>query len=310
MLTRVTQHLQEVATEAAWRQWDAVGSFASSKRKATAIIDPEALVLLSLILREKEHRLWDVLSWWAIHRSRLLSVQRMKNVSRAYPEPAHQKLKEFVYLALREGKDFRWKSLPASAPSLPARPKKGTEPAAPLLEPSSLMLRMRLGLGVGIKADLLSVLVGLEERPATVKALAYATAYAPRAIRRAADELAEAQLIRTYNTKEASLGSYYLDANKWRNLMGINSPGPRWRYLHSIFAFVSHVLTLEHEIIELRNSSYLLSSHLRDVVEHSLLAFGWNQIMIPELVGYPGVSFLEAFEEIVRITAEWIAANV
>ena len=57
-----------------------------SRRLPHALVDPEALVLVSLGLLDHERRLGDLLHDWGARNSDLLSVQRIKNLARDYPE--------------------------------------------------------------------------------------------------------------------------------------------------------------------------------------------------------------------------------
>src|SRR2546430_17225679 len=77
--------LREAAAHAAWTQWGAIFSFPASRRQAHAIVDPEALVLGSLALREHEPRLRGVVQLWARYGPRLLSVHRIKNLGSFFP---------------------------------------------------------------------------------------------------------------------------------------------------------------------------------------------------------------------------------
>ena len=70
--------LREATAEAAWAQWSAIFTVAASRRPARAIVDPEALLLISLLLRDHEPRLWSAVVLWAQVGARLLSVQRAK----------------------------------------------------------------------------------------------------------------------------------------------------------------------------------------------------------------------------------------
>ncbi len=79
-LDRIADEAREAAVTVAWRQWAALGSMASSGKRARSMVDPEALILLSLALRDHERRLSDVIHQWVVHGVRLLSVQRTKNL--------------------------------------------------------------------------------------------------------------------------------------------------------------------------------------------------------------------------------------
>lgn len=188
-----------MAIEGAWTQWGALLTLPSRVRgrRFRSIVDPEALILMSLVVQENERRLADVLAAWAQQAARLLSVQRMRSLAVAYPEAARTRLAAFGELAAQGG-DKRWKkkhfatSLPDSGGS--ARVKE----VAPLrlLGGASLMVRLRAGFGVGAKADLLSFLLGLRGAPASLTLASFATAYTSRALRSAAEDMVLAGFIR------------------------------------------------------------------------------------------------------------------
>lgn len=295
------EQLRTAALNAIWRQWAALGANLVSKAPAKAIIDPEALVLISLALRERERRLWDLLCWLATHHSALLSVQRMKNIAARFPDDARQRLREFTYVVQKAGEDHRWKSLPTSKPEQIARVSKFSRKQIRLTSPACLMLRLRHGLGVGIKADLLSMLIGLRGDSGSVKRLASGTSYAVQALKRAADEMASARLIRTHGQHPTQ---YSADPQAWLRLLGLEPPGPEWRFWHPVFAFVSETIALESNLNN--KSAYIISSTFRDLVEDSRSAFDWNGIRIPDPSDYPGESFLQGFVEIAAATANWL----
>ena len=108
----------------AWRQWRTVGAQTSAKARGRALVDPEALVLLSLTLMEHERRLADVLVDWMAWNSDLLSVQRMKNLVTSYPESTRDRLGWLAGVALKAGKDLRWRPLAKGAEHA-AAPKSG-----------------------------------------------------------------------------------------------------------------------------------------------------------------------------------------
>ncbi len=153
--------VREAAARAAWTQWGAIFTFAASQRPASAIVDPEALVLASFALSGHEPRLWRVARIWARFAARLLSVQRVKNLARRFPTSVNDRLSEFAQLAVVHGSDQRWRSIARDSPPTKSADRREPE-ATPVLEGGPpLMLRLRLGFGVGIKADVVSHLVGL-----------------------------------------------------------------------------------------------------------------------------------------------------
>ena len=62
---------RQAAVRVAWAQWSSLGAPTADASSATSIIDPEALVLVSLAMLDEERRLADMLAWWARVGSRL-----------------------------------------------------------------------------------------------------------------------------------------------------------------------------------------------------------------------------------------------
>ncbi len=230
----IAGEVREAAASLAWAQWAALGSVASSRRQAVALVDPEALVLLSLTFRDHERRLWDVLCAWIPVGVRFLSVQRIKNLARAFPQNTNFALSQFASLAVSEGKDARWRSL-AESPAGDLPPGRGKEwnVTGGFIEKPALMLRLRLGLGVGLRADALSFLLARHGEWLPVRAIAAALGYTEAATRRALDDLSAARLI--HATVEAQPTTYFADAKPWCDVLGIET-FPTWRRWFEISA--------------------------------------------------------------------------
>ncbi len=305
-MTQVLNELADTTVRVAWAQWTALGALPSRRERADSIVDPEALVLVSLALRERERRLWDMLGWWAVEGSTLLSVQRMGNLAAAYPEEVQRRLLEFAYLAYEEGRDHRWKSFGPRPAARPPRSEKLRQGGVELIEAPTLLLRLRSGLGVGVKADLLAFLIGVRAS-VTVRDLARAVGYTTRAVRRAADELDRARLIRTVRGQPVH---YDVDRGAWLRLLEIEGDGPLWRYWQGIFAFITQALVLAESLGEKAPSDYVVASELRRLVREHEAAFRWNRISTPDADRYPGESYLGAFEETARELQSWMTDHL
>lgn len=292
---------------AAWRQWRALGAMASSAKPAVAIVDPEALVLLSLALAEEERRLWDLLGWWARVGSQILSVQRIKNLAGAYPKAVRSKLGQFAHLALSEGSDFRWRPLARSQPGKTTRLKKTLGDRPTLTEPTALLLRLRLGFGVGMKADTLGFLLGIQGAWASAREITEATSYTAQAIRRALENMAAARFLEATREMPAK---YRVNPKGWVELLGISGGLPAWRYWQPVFAFVADLVEWAERDNSVNRTPYILSSHARDLFERHQAAFQRNRITIPNPDDYPGEKYLQAFEETLNRLAHWLEESV
>ena len=68
-------------TSFAWDQWAQMGVFAPSGRCDQWAADPEALLLFSLEIGRDDPRLFDEVLDWILKNQRLVSVQRLRNLS-------------------------------------------------------------------------------------------------------------------------------------------------------------------------------------------------------------------------------------
>lgn len=294
---------RSVAVDAAWRQWAALGAPVSGE-PVNAVIDPEALLLLSCVLRDGERRLDDVLAWWARAGAALLSVQRVRTVARAFPPSARAGLVAFAREAAEHG-DTRWKPLAAGSgdDGLVSRGKRGREPELSIYP--SLMLRLRAAFSVGVKADVLTVLIALGGADATVRGLVRATGYTPAAVRRAVHEMHAARVVRGTSTRPAA---YHADGASWAAFLGLDAAGSGgWRYFAAVFAFLAAVVDWGEEGAD---DGYVAASTARDVFEAHRFAFEVNRIPFPEPDTAPGARYLAAFAGLVPEIDGWLARSL
>ena len=301
----------EAAANAAWRQWGVLGAPVSAGgAEPEAVIDPEALILLSLALRGHERRLDDVLGWWADAGAPLTSVQRVTTLGRRFPASAREGLGAFARSALESG-DKRWSRHAREAAALATRGKRGREPR--LTRGPALVLRLRAAFGVGLKADALAVLIALGGTSLTAPALSRTAGYNVAGVRRALLEMAAARVIETAGS--ARPAGYRADVRGWSGLLGLDSaPGPagtvrvRWRHFDQVFAFLAAVPAWAGDASSV--SPYVAASRARDLFEAHRDAFALNRIEVPDPSGFPGPLYLEAFAAAVDILSRWLGENL
>ena len=285
------------------------------------MVDPEALVLVSLTLCEHEPRLADFLSGWAAANSSLLSIQRMRNLAADYLPDTRHRLVEFARTALDSGKDHRWKALLAEvkhripvgdhAHRRSASPRKNRTRITPprLNESSTLLLRLRLGIGVGIKADALAVLLGLqgdEDAWASVRVLAAATGYTDRAVRSAVEDMAAAGLIDDLEIEGEPI-AYRATGTTWARLLEIEKP-PRWCHWHERFTFVVAFLDWAKTSRAHQVSRYALGALGRELIERHRAAFDRDRVVLWKSTkgGDDPAAFIE---DSVNTLSTWIVAH-
>ena len=302
---------RQTAVRAAWVQWSSLGAPTADVSVATSIIDPEALVLVSLAMLDEERRLADMLAWWARVGSRLLSLQRMKVMAEAYPERVREHLGQFARSAM-DSKDARWRRYATGKP-LPARNRADKTAKPPnLASPSTLMLRLRAGFGVSAKADVLTFLLGIGERHATIQAIERATGYAGVTVRDATRDMAMARLIKETGERPVSYYALRRPSTALFDLGGDSKDGeaiPVWRFWTSVFAFLVHVDEMTRSETVASGSEYMQSSHARDLFETHRSAFINNRLDVPDPEDYRGAAYLTAFRDTVQMLSDWIVLH-
>jgi hypothetical protein len=335
------EHLSEIGVEAAWLQWSALGAGTlTENQSASAIVDPEALLLLSLYLIPREKRLRDLTRWWAETGSELLSVQRTKTLARDFPDSVREPLRRFSYWSVEAG-DRRWKKYAEESAQAHDRGRKG--PDEPTLHsPAALLLRLRAGFGVSAKADALAFLVGMGEQAVTVSQTVRATGYSRATISGALNDLARAGFIAKGGGRPAE---YRALLRPWRLLLfesepdqpgnvdpgqGTSSQGtsrrrtsrrgttgqgendgrkePGWRYWGQLFAFLARSREWMREAES--SSEYIASTQARDLFEDFRWALEANRIQVPSPTRYQGREYLARFVRGARQTASWIANHL
>lgn len=171
--------------------------------------------------------------------------------------------------------------------------------------PATLALRLRLGFGVGAKADVLTFLIGTPDDGATVREIAAATGYTVAAVRRAAEDMATARLLHV--TAEQPV-EFRADARAWGKVLGVAGESPPWRNWQARFAFVAAFLTWEVEARAKPVTAYVLGVKGRELLERHKHAFDRDRVVVwSEHTAIPdGAEFVD---KAVRTLAKWMVEN-
>jgi hypothetical protein len=269
LLAELSSTLREAALSVVWLQWRALGAQTATRGQARSMVDPEALVLLSLALDAAEPRLWDVMGDWAILNASLLSVQRIKNLIGHHPGDVRTRVGAFAHLVQTEAKDVRWRSL-ATEPLEGAGPARRTNKLrareASFDHAAALWLRLRLALSVGIKADTMAFLLGRAGGWASGRAIASATSYTLPAVRRAVEDLSQAGLVLSRKRPHMAAVEYSVRHQSWGEVLGLDTAVPPWRNWHERFAFVVAFLAWAERTGEKNVTSYAFGALGRDLL--------------------------------------------
>ena len=269
----LAKEIREATLLLLWRQWRAVGASVSNVGPANSIVDPEALLLMSLWMLDHERRLSDVMASWVRANSQLVSIQRLRNLSPAFPATVTHRLSALAELAMRDAKDARWKSLRTkNGADLGQRETKARAIEVRLYSWATLVLQLRRGMGVGAKADVLAYVLGMNVIPpvwASVSTIAGAVTYTPASVRSVSDDLAGARFIRSLDTVEGERNAqrlYSADATAWVQLLRISPNQPGWINWKGHFLFIIDLLAWLDAIVKKPVSAYAQDVGARELL--------------------------------------------
>lgn len=295
------------ALDVAWSQWQVLGGRVGGRLEAPrSIVDPEALILLSCALRDEEPRLWDLVGGLLTVAPSLLSVQRTKNLAARYPAGVRDVLAEAAAIALRDGKDARWKPLAGAGRPRAHRQRNARDPSQRLEGAPALMLRLRLAFGVNARSDALAFLLAAAPSAATAREAAIATGYGPTPMRRALEAMAAARIVAADGARPER---YHADRRRWTALLGAAAI-PDWRHWNAVFAFVAAALPLGGVRQVAERSAYLRSSDQRRLATEHRAALTVNRITAPDPADYPGEAYLEGFDATLLSVAAWMRESL
>jgi len=178
-----------------WRQWTALGVSGYSSSEESNVIDPEALLMLTLTVARHDVRLFDEVLDWLDVNGAFLNVQRLQNLLKQYDFQANVQLSAVAEMLGRKPTfSLKWKKLaseysleehsplffmkdgrPMATPAEPdetfrnhglLRPpykKRGLAQPFPREGMPALLLRLRALLGVSIRCEILCLLGSVEE---------------------------------------------------------------------------------------------------------------------------------------------------
>jgi hypothetical protein len=279
-LDNLSKRISEAALRVVWAQWRGLGVRLSGSEfgDPQTPVDPEALLLASLSLADQEPRLRDVVASWMGLRSARLSVQRARNLSRGFPPGVQGDLAAAAATAITRGRDHRWKPLVQSAAIPLVAREKDLLPSIGPRRPQQLILELRAGLGVGVKADVLAYLLTVTMGAhawESVGGMTDALGYTKAGVRRAADELAEAGFVtvpRVTGSRAAPPRMYRADAGPWASILG-HSILSQWGHWREHFTFTAAFLSWHREVVGRVVSGYALDARLYDLLREHPRAF-------------------------------------
>lgn len=315
-----TRDVRAELLEFAWDQWAQMGLLAEPRHSVRWVMDPEALVVLTFDVARADPRLFDEVLDWLWINGRLISVQRLRNLSRVDPL-----LERIISAALA------WVSTTGGAIKLPAgartpRPtddeplfvvdghplrvaspdpsfaqfglvrsvvKRGARSRRPdLSTPINLAFRLRLLFGVGSRAESVRCLLTDPRPELSVADVAEIAGYAKRNVADALAALTSAGVVAERTHRNGLM--YRLQHDRWSEFLDLDTdalqPSPNWpALLRALLGIESWIAATSVDL-----SDQMRASRARDLIDligPDLSAAG---IALPP-ANPPGAAYLDGF---------------
>jgi len=282
--------------EFAWRQWAQVGLSANVTGADRWAIDPEALILFTIEVARRDPRLFDEMLDWLTGNRRLLSMQRLRNLTARFPvdpglvgaalacagesvpslqgptsQRKHRQYPEDAPVFSPDIVSFIGEPDPAFAEHGYLRPRafrsgKSSEPDA--RQPVNLAFQLRHLFGPGSRSEVMRILLTFADGPLDAARISDEAGFAKRNVNDTLAGLSASRVVKARWSGNERIFLAYRD--KWAMLLEV---GPSAKYtptfvswVHLFPASLGILAWLEKEA-ETTDSEYLISSRARDLME-------------------------------------------
>ncbi len=289
-----------------WDQWVQMGVSGSSDRNDRWATDPESLLVFSLVVSRHEPRLFDEILDWMTLNLRLISIQRLRNLSRHHDEVVKHLVDAALAWAIAHANDLTRR--PPQSPHVPPEPqtlfridgregmvgkpdsifadfgflRSATGPSGKSRVPDlsasiNLGFRLREIFGVGSRSEVIRILL-TSPNDRLLGEVAEAAAYAPRNVRETLHSLVGAGIVQT--SQRAKSRGYWVDRGRWGGFIGVDEQGmPVYVAWVQLFRALTRIYEWLEGEAEVERSTYMQSSEARrlmDEVRPDLLAAGFS----------------------------------
>jgi hypothetical protein len=322
--TAFSNQLRRRLVEFCWEEWAQMGMLAQARRVSAWSTDPEALIVFTLEVARSDPRLFDEMLDWTLLNQGLLSVRRLRAM--CTDETDHALVDAAIGWLAREQPRARLKSALADTregllplfhgggPVLEADPSfaaagfarsplmpSGKSSAPDLTAPINLGLRLRAILGVGIRAEVIRVMLGMQAPKITAQALAQISRYAKRNVHDALTGLAAAEVLSAFTVSGEQ--RYAINKDIWAALLQCPTEAlPRHRDWPQLFSALRTILRWSEQQTSADSSDYLLASGARQLLDR----------LRPDLafvgIGQRSVTADRAAEELFKVTGSLLSA--
>jgi hypothetical protein len=328
LISELKERARHGFLEFAWRQWAQVGVSANVAGLDDWAIDPEALILFTVAVARHDPRLFDEMLDWLTTNRRLLSMQRLRNLSDRFPvdvrlvgaviawtgePPPAQWMKSHRAASLmpesspvfsREVLGFVGEPDPIFAEYGYIRPRarrsaKSREPDIRI--PANFAFQLRYLFGPGSRSEVMRVLLTLRDSSLDTARISDESGFAKRNV---SDTLAGLAASRAVNARwSGNERRFTADQDKWAVLLEVGSTAKQMpafvSWVHLLPASLAIARWLDDEA-ESEDSEYLISSRARSLMEGVTRDLELAGVDVTLKRPSPGTTYLSAFADAVE----------
>lgn len=321
-IPELREDLQRRLSNFLWNEWGQMGILATSSQTSPWAADPEALLLLTFEAGREEPRLLDEVLDWLVVNERLVSVQRLRNLARNESDRA---LVEAVigWLGGKRkrprldakpgipGSDepqpfFRNSQFPVADPDPSFLAQGFTKPrsqptrksqAPDLRQPINFAFRLRLLLGIGVRAEAIRVLLTTQAPRVDVQTLAASTGYTKRNVQEGVTALKAAGVLNSWEV--GNVQRFEASQEGWARFLTVDRL-PQHVDWPQIFAAYRRLLRWLANSENQNLSEYMLASEVRNLVEEVTPDLQFAGVVIDPGGQSTDSAYLERFAERLR----------
>lgn len=321
-ISQIREKTSEALLDFAWRQWAQAGVSASVTDEDRRAMDPEALILFTIGLARRDPRLFDEMLDWIALNHKLLSMQRLRNLTRRSPVDGGLVAaviawtRPSVPMPLQKDRDLPAGKTPVfdrevvgfmakTDPSFEefgfvrppvARSGKSREPDAML--PANLAFALRHLFGPGSRSEVLRVLLTYQGGALDASLIADEAGFSKRNASDALTSLASAGAIAaTWSGNERHFAA---SRETWSAVLGrgeVTDLPVFVSWVHLLPTALEILLWLDSEASS-TDSGYLLASRARELTSRLTASLQSAGVEVPRGRLAHGADYLPVFEEI------------
>ncbi|MGH3278768.1 MAG: hypothetical protein ACRDNW_06485 [Trebonia sp.] len=331
LISEIRDRMRQGLLDFAWRQWSQIGVSSSAAGDDWSAIDPEALILFTAEVARHDPRLFDEMLDWIALNYRLLSMQRLRNLTSRFPVDARlvtaviawgresdpaplapvadKRRRDAGHLAPAPDEPHVFSSdvlgfIPVPDPIFaehgfvrPVAVRSGKSREPDVSRPANLAFRLRDMFGPGGRAEVMRVLLSYSSGQLDAARIASEAGFAKRNVSESLVSLAAAGVIQA--RWAGNERHFTARRDSWAAVFGLDSAAglPSFTsWVHLLPAALQISMWLNEEA-GTQDSEYLLSSQARNLMDRVARDLELADIQFARSHQATGTGYLRAFAD-------------